>query len=341
MVEHEESFVFTYESFDDFQKKQNLQMGSEIDITDHYLSSDVRIRMSSVSGEATLTRKSGDKKDGYRLEDECLISKEAANLLISDNKLVVKKRRHTINGLDSSFDKYKVTVDFIETPMKLVILEVEAADEVGYPIPLDVTDRIFNVPLKRCPLGAWDLFKRKIAFCGAPSSGKTEFAKWVSYILNTRFKANSFHVIEYATSFIQKYNRLPKFADQIFILQGQWRRERNAQMHDIILSDCPTFLAYIYAQLMDRKEFSDEVALQLSKLYKQSLFDVKSYSDIIFLRLQEYQDNNVRYQTPDEALNIQRRIEEFLQDHRIPHRVGTYNDAEMILAELFYINGAS
>ena len=140
----------------------------------------------------------------------------AAGLLIEDAILAIKKQRQTVSFTEKGIDHngYHVTVDFLTRPMKLAVLEIEAIDEAAYPVPFDITKRLFGEQLKECPLCSYSLFKRKIGICGGPSSGKSETAKIISHILITKYCANSFHVTEFATSFIQKYNRNPQFLDQ-------------------------------------------------------------------------------------------------------------------------------
>lgn len=166
----------------------------------------------------------------------------------------------------------------------------------------------------------------------------SESAKILSHVLNTDFRANSFHVAEFATTFIQKYDKTPNFWEEFFIWHGQHEREHNATTADIVISDCPTFLTYIYLLHLPKDKFSLATALVLAKMYKRVLFDVEWYSDIIFLELKEYRENKVRYQSLEEALIIEKRIKMFLDDHRISYTTYDYSQSDKILTDLFYIN---
>ncbi len=340
MIEHERAYVFTHEGIKKFLQDHPVSNGSTIDtcewerITDSYLSDSLRIRTYEATDQYFLTKKTGDKSRGYRFQNEEAISKEVADILIASADLVVKKdRRHILTD-----GRYTITVDLLESPMKIAILEIEALDEVLYPIPVDVTHRFFDVELTECPLNTYSLLRRKIGICGAASSGKTETAKILSHTLNTSFRSNSFHVIEFAHTFIQKYRRLPQFADHFFIWYGQFSRENDAGDANIVISDCPTFLTYIYIMHYQNVDFGPESALYMSKIYKRVLFDLQSYTDIIFLELQDYVENNIRYQSQDEAKEIEDRIRRFLSDHKVPHKNATYRDHKKILNELFFIN---
>ncbi len=345
MIEHERSFVFTWESAKSFLEDQGIDIGTPNErIEDYYIEKGFRIRKvwSSAGGlQYFVTTKSGEKSRGYRVEREKEINAEAGEILLDRTTLTVKKDRYIIKPPQASshdLDSYDVTFDFIEQPLRIAVLEVEAHSQVVYPIPADITKKLFEVDLRECPLCAYSLFKRKIGICGGPSSGKSETAKILSHILNTRFKGNAFHVTEFATTFIQKYNRNPEFLDQFFVWYGQHEREEDAKCANIVISDCPTFLAYIYMLLLQKFDFCSESALYLSKIYKRVLFDLQSYSDIIFMKIKEYEENNIRYQTKEEALSIEHRISMFLEDHKVPHTTATYNDVEDIITNLFYIN---
>ena len=338
MVEHERAYIFTHQGIKDFLKIKGSSLSDNFQfIRDCYFSKGVRIR--HLNDQVFITRKTGDKYKGYRIEKEIATEAAVADLLVPEASLEIIKRRFQVENLECPPDKpYNVVVDFITSPMEIAVLEIEAADQMAYPIPFDITQRLFGVNLTDCPLCSWEYFNRKVGFCGGPSSGKTESAKWLSHQINTRFNGNAFHVTEYATSFIQKYGRHPEFGDQILLWHGQWKRERNANNSHFVISDCPTFLSYIYAQMLQTGEFNEKQALHLVKMYKQSLFDVTSYTDILLLAVQQYRDNGVRYQTIEEALEIQAKIQTFLDDHNIGYIKTSYENNETILRDLLYLN---
>ena len=337
MIEHERSYHFTHESSKIFLKNNNIKEYSLVSIEDYYLCSGLRVRKTSNENDIVwvLTQKIGEKSKGYRQEFEESISPSIANALISNSKMSVKKKRVK---LTSSDEIYSVTMDYITSPIKLAIMEIEALNEIVYPIPYDITKRLMNVELLECPLSTYDLFKRHIGIFGTSSSGKTEISKILSHILNTKYNANSFHVVEFATTFIQKYKKIPNFWEEFFIWHGQHERELNAASADIIISDCPTFLTYLYSLHLPKEKFSSDTALVLSKMYKRVLFDIKLYTDLIFLKLLNYKENNIRYQTDEEALKIEERIVGFLNDHNISYKAYDYTKQDDILKDLFYLN---
>ena len=359
MIEHERSYVFTHEGGHKFLKEQGMSLYYKPDdpdpsvkcIEDYYLGQGIRVRKSWKQSEAYLasqggltpkdvsyvfTRKTGDKSEGYRFEFEEKITETLANSLIADAKMCVKKTRKKLPIADEA---YIVTMDFIEEPMKIAILEVEARSEVVYPVPSDITVKLFGAALRECPLCTFTLFNRHIAICGGPCSGKSETAKWLSHTINTTFRGNSFHVAEFATTFIQKYRKNPNFWEEFFIWHGQHEREHSADIANIVISDCPTFLTYIYLLHLPKDAFSNATALVLAKMYKRVLFDINWYSDIIFLQLHEYRENKVRYQSgKKEALQIEERVRGFLDDHNIAYSHYDYTQQDIITNDLFYIN---
>ncbi len=369
MIEHERSYVFTHESAHRFLEEHGMSLYRKPDdpdpsikiIEDYYMGQGMRVRKSwdqprsfitdfgeeikalTVPDDVSyvFTRKTGEKSKGYRFEFEEEISAKLAESLILDKKMCVKKIRKKLSPKISHTDEetYTITMDFIEEPMKIAILEIEALDEVVYPIPADIPYKIFGTQLKECPLCSYQLFNRHIGIAGGPSSGKSSTAQILSHTLNTQYRANAFHVAEFATTFIQKYNKNPNFWEEFFIWHGQHEREHSADLANIVISDCPTFLTYIYLLHLPKDAFSADTALVLAKMYKRVLFDISWYSDIIFLEMKEYHENAIRYQSFEEALEIQTRVRGFLDDHNISYSTYDYTKQEEMLQDLFYING--
>ena len=337
MIEREVSFIFSWASMREFIKKHHLEPRDEVGITDFYLDRTTRIRRQMVGKNSAylVTRKRGDKASGARDETNVKIETDAAEILIDQAKLEVNKCRRQYFPLN---DRYVISIDWVESPMRVAILEIEAAtSHVSLP---DAYEDIFHEKreLVSCPLSGWDYFRRKIGICGAPSSGKTETAKWLSHILNVNYGANAFHVMEYATTFIQKYRRTPGFDDSFLVWYGQRQREEDSGKAHLVISDCPTFLPYCYMLYHRPPKFDAISSLSLAKMYKRCLTDVLSYTDIVFLRLQKYQENGVRYHSAEEALRVQSMIQSFLNDHNIPHQIVDCTDPDLILRTLFYFN---
>lgn len=339
IVEFERSYIFPHE---DILHILNF-LGAQIDkfaliLQDDYLNPNLRIRQitfkndNDICGPRTLTRKSGNKNSRQRTEENRNIDPETVAILTADSKLQIIKTRYRIKTVTPGVI---VTLDIIETPMKIAVLEIESTNDQMPP----TAKELFGVQLQECPLSAWNFFRQKIGICGAPSSGKTETAKALSHLLNTQFQANSFHVTEYATSFIQKYNRHPNIMDQFMIWYSQRAREENATSKaNIVISDSPTFLAYIYMIYHNKKQMDTQFRIHLTKLYKRILEDINSYNHIIYLQPKGVTQNNIRFQDVKEIPDIAKRIYTFLQEHNIPHIIAEREDVQRILNNIFYIN---
>lgn len=334
MKEYEQSFLFDIDNLNKFFDKTGLKKHNELIINDYYLDKNTRLR-ETVKGsdfEYKFCTKFGDKSNGVRDEFEDNVTSDILIKYAKEHsKLRISKKRSEIKGFPKTF---KVTVDIVESPIYIGCIEVESNDFVSDII----SKQLFGTQLKNCPLSAFDYYKRRIGFCGAPSSGKSTTAQYISYNINTKLQGNSFHVTEYATTFLQKYNRLPSVQDQLFIWYGQKERENAAsRKHDITISDCPTFLAYIYTQIIN-KQFTDKEVFYFSKLYKRVLEDIQNYTDLVFMNLINYKENNVRYQNKDQALNIENKIKNFLDDHSIKYISTDYNQKDSLINKLFYLN---
>jgi len=332
--EFERSYIFATNNIDDILVfLASKTTGQPIAIQDRYLDKNIRIRISQ--NKTTLTKKSGDKSSGYRIEEEYPLDRNTSLILSENTKLTIIKQRYRIFNASKDF---KITIDIVQIPMKIAILEIESTIEKAPP----TASQIFGKDLTECPLSAWDLFKQKIGICGAPSCGKTETAKTISGILNIRLRANSCYVPEYATSFIQKYDLHPNPLDQFMLWYSQKSRENHAESKaNIVVSDCPTFLSYIYMMLSNSNKMDEQFKIHLTKLYKRVLEDIDSYSRIIYLRPCDLVDNNIRFHTDDQIRDVANRIYSFLKWHSIPHMVAEKTDAQKIINSLFYINSIS
>lgn len=335
MIEKERSYVFTPQSIPHISKAIGMTIDSQSQyIIDNYLNPNLRIRHTNTDN-IVLTRKSSNDSTEGRLEENHPIDKETASLLERDTKLQIIKARHSIGTPNNNV---AVTLDIFESPMKIVVLEIESVDGQTPP----TSKQLFDIELTQCPLNAWKFFKRKIGICGAPSSGKTEMAKSLSHILNVDFCANTFHVLEYATSFIQKYERHPDSMDQFLLWHSQKAREDNAAKRaDIIISDSPTFLSYLYMLFHNHRLMEEQFRIHLAKLYKRILEDMIGYQQIIYLRPQPVVQNNIRFHTDSEILEISQRIYAFLTWHNVPHIIADKNDPSKVVRQLFYLNDIS
>jgi len=335
-IEKERAYIFSIKdavdiAIDKFGK--NIISDKYDSITDYYLQKNIRIR--NENGLFFLQRKTGNKCDLQRLEESSLLSGNASNILKNESKLQIDKKRFDL----FSNDDYIITLDILKNPFKIAILEIESRKENTPPTLQEIlkTDHKFI----ECPLSIWDYTFRKIGICGGPSAGKTEVSKYISNRLNADFKINSFCTTEYATSFIQKYKRNPTIHDQFIIWNSQQKREEDAsKKHNVVISDSPTFLSYIYSLYSCKEKPIEDKSnfFLLTKLYKRCLEDLVGYQQIFLLNTIEYTENGIRFHDKKESDNIKDYIKKFLQDHGVNFIVSDFSQQEDILKTILYMN---
>ena len=305
-------------------------------LRDHYMTPEHRFRVEVDSKKPmVVTFKNGNKKNGRdEYESEVLPSSEDNfnKFIESAANLTVEKRRFT----DTIFGD-GVTIDQVTSPMNIGFIELEFDDIDILNGATDLADE-FNIKLNI--KNAWQYFKRKIAFAGPPSSGKTSVAKQISLIMNNRFGANSSDVVEYATSFIQKQQRIPTFDDQILIYMKQKEREEAiASTANFVFSDCPAWLSYVYGiRALSGMEPSSSTDFAIMSLYKRAIKSLSDYDMTFYMKIVDYVENGVRYHSRDLSEEIGNEITSFLKCHGRSYIAMTYNDIEDAVNSILYLN---
>ncbi len=338
-IEKECSYVLDSIDIDTISKFLNCPIYEDIgEIEDFYLEKQTRVRsIKNPSGKIKyfLTHKIGEKSHGERKETETEITENQFFLLKNLSKLNVKKHRYKLQDQMPPYLDHSVYVDVVDQPLKISILEIEYySDRTLTP------ELLFNKSLSPCPLSAYCFFKRKIGICGSPSSGKTETARYLNRKINIDLDGNSQYVPEYCTHFIQDVEDVPEFADTFLIFNEQKKHEHMAwKTSDIIVSDSPTFLAYIYLGMYQDISSWKRKSIHMCKLYEQVLEDIDSYSQIIYLKPSEYKENNIRYKDKHRISYIDNLIQNFMDHHNIDYWSGyKREDVDLMINGLFYIN---
>ena len=185
----------------------------------------------------------------------------------------------------------------------------------------------------------------RVAFTGAPDSGKTTLAKMVSARMNLKGYVPAY-VHEFARDYITKYGIRPNtVAEQFYVLKIQEQREREmcSSSTQIMYTDCPIMLSYIYAidLVRDAKDLR-----MLSELYEETLKLLGTpdwnkglrdelrlipprYDFIFYLRpFRETVKDDVRAQDWDRIGRLDNQIKAFLLLHGIVHTELTDNNME-------------
>ncbi len=160
----------------------------------------------------------------------------------------------------------------------------------------------------------------RVAFTGAPDSGKTTLAKMASAELNLKGFVPAY-VHEYARDYITKYGVRPNtVAEQHYVYEYQLARENEmcSGSTQIMYTDCPIMLAYVYAIDLAK---DDKDMDMLAHLYNKTARIMRNRYDLIFL-LRPFRDrviDDVRKQDLHRLDKLDVQIQAFLDLHGIPY----------------------
>lgn len=302
----------------------------EDDITDTYLSKSLRIRRSGKDGLVELTGKTGDKA-AVRVEKTDSITGSAADSLGNAlGQLTVRKTREsfTLNG--AAVDLV-ITIDTVESPMKVKMAEIECDESTFQRITADTT-------LKRNTKSAWDYFKRKIGIAGGPSSGKTVKARAIANELSCNYDVRAEQIIEFVRTYIARHG-VPTFEMQPIIGAVQERMERDAAHNTVLVTDSPAFLSYIYAKYFMQGPLTGPRSFVLAQMYSLGLASLGSYSDLLLLRPQTVKEDGIRAQDDAAALDLYRQIKGFMDSHNASYMLcDCMKNVGEIVEEIYNIN---
>lgn len=174
----------------------------------------------------------------------------------------------------------------------------------------------------------------KIGIIGAPSAGKTSTAAGLTLLIKDNKKHTCHHVTEFATDFLQKHNHEISMVEQLIFLNEQMRREHLASLkNDIVITDSPLLLCYLYARNLNNRSQSHTLAI--SYIYENILSHLTTYDYIVFKELKDFKTNGIRRNDPKEAEKINRQIRNFLDDHNILYIDGTNLNIKQLYKLIF------
>ncbi len=169
----------------------------------------------------------------------------------------------------------------------------------------------------------------RINFFGGPSSGKSTTASWI--FSEMKMKRLS---VELVTEYVKAWTYLKRPVgqfDQLYLfgkqLQYEYRFLNGGVEH--IVTDSPLFLSYCYA----KKYVGEEVAKPLLEL-EQFYSKTHPSLDIYLVRGDKPYDKAGRYQSEDEAREMDLFISEEIGKHKPSCVFANYKEREKILEHI-------
>jgi ABC-type dipeptide/oligopeptide/nickel transport system ATPase component len=169
---------------------------------------------------------------------------------------------------------------------------------------------------------------RRICFYGGAGCGKSTAAASTFAALKKAGKS-----VEFADEYIKFWTyipRIPQGFDSLYVQAKQINKEDTILRSgtDIIVSDSPIFLQYFYAEHHNApcKEQLLEIAIEFEKVYPSL--------NIVLERKDEDYDEHGRYETLQQAKDIDQEFEEYLNNLNIPHSVYPCRDTDVMISDI-------
>ena len=148
----------------------------------------------------------------------------------------------------------------------------------------------------------------RACFVGAPSTGKTTLAQKTTTLLGVKEEVSC--LSEYATEFQLKHGTTLTLKDQVKIFDTQRKREKSAVCAENVISECPSFLNYIY---LLRNHGTDADRSLIATILKEAIDTTAYYDHIFYLPLEFKQVSSpVRVYGEADRIDIDKLIINFL-----------------------------
>lgn len=154
-----------------------------------------------------------------------------------------------------------------------------------------------------------------INFYAGPSTGKSTSAAYLYYLLKSQDK-NAELVREYVKSFAWEGRKIGTY-DQLYFLGKQSRYESLLYGKvDYIITDSPVLLGGYYAQKYCPEAIASGIKAASIAFYEQAANDGHKHIHIFLKRTKKYNTAG-RYQTAEEAIEIDAGVKSYLQNLKI------------------------
>jgi hypothetical protein len=175
-----------------------------------------------------------------------------------------------------------------------------------------------------------DLKTTIINLYGGPGVGKSTSAAYLYYLLKIN-GVNAELVREYVKDWVWEQRSIGPY-NQIYFLGKQIHKESLLYGKvNYIVTDAPIMMNVYYAYLYCKKELADGIRCAAEAFYNQCKNDNYNHIHVMLKRSHAYNPNG-RYQSEEEALQIDTGVRKLLSDLDIPYI--ECNSDENSLAEL-------
>lgn len=182
-------------------------------------------------------------------------------------------------------------------------------------------------------------YRRRIGIFAGPGTGKTCLAREISNYLSIHMGISADNSYEFATTFISRWGG-PTFSDQTWLMLKQWEREEDiSRCKQILISDCPHPLAYLYAKDLARKE-GRGTDKSIPWLHTMALKGIETFDTRIYLphNPDRVKKDGVRIHDVDQAAGVDRMIKGFLEETSLPYITYSENCLPVLINSIFYLN---
>lgn len=157
-----------------------------------------------------------------------------------------------------------------------------------------------------------------VGFVGGPCTGKTTIANFVTEELRQRGLRVGISR-EFVTEDVKRNG--PPATDNLafehvrFYLNQCLEEKSACEGNQVVVTDCPTFLTYVYAEYGFGNSDCPRDKLALADLREAFMRDVKRYKCLYLLRREfPYEDNGVRFHTLAQAMAVDSLLERLLTE---------------------------
>lgn len=179
---------------------------------------------------------------------------------------------------------------------------------------------------------------RRVGLFGSAGTGKSCLARALSNHLSIHFKISADVPYEFASTFIARYG-VPTYRDQLWIFLKQWAREEDIALHkQVMISDCPHPLVYVYSRAA---AVSENLGLDktIPWMHEMALKGLQLFQHKVFLPFnsERCREDGIRIHNPQQSQIVSSKIHSFLEESGQPFLVFDGN-LEGLISEILCLS---